>query len=634
MEVTMTSSLRAASKRMSTLIPGNQVELSQSVANSEARQELEKALKELDSVRYEDSEPWKRTGETWSRSRMLLAKCVMSQTFESSMGVVILINLIIMVFESNADAQCYPTYQESVGDCPWSAENTLWRSIVNVALLAIYTAEITMRLYVEQTSFIWNRWNQIDGLLVVLGWTSTLASDMINLSFLRFMRIARLLRAMRLLLAIPEFYMLLTGIASSVRAILFGSVCLVSALILWAIIVVQVIHPVNASISYEGCERCSRGFASVQAAALTLFQSVVAGDSWGLISVRVIEKEPWTAFILVAIVVTISLGIMNLILAVIVERAAEAREKDVETKRKNKLKTQRIEMMKLATYCERMDEDSSGTLSLEELLEGRRNSVDIDKLFTDMDLHAEDLATMFSVLDEDRSGDVSYLEFIKSLDSAARKDPLMLSNMIKFSVAEVRILIEQEVMKVLRHHTQLLTDQTSALQLLVKQVNSGISGQESQHIMHEDRDELVAVEKCFADDCMRQLEDLDQMVQQLSDCSYEFQVMSRAEECLDALQARLDAAPDQVAQRQVSASNADTKDPAAHRQNLLRNMHQTISARLADEQLLLDRKRRILAWLSRQAKQEGLAMCESQVSRLDCRCSDGLSTETDVAVRV
>jgi len=52
----------------------------------------------------------------------------------------------------------------------------------------------------------------------------------------------------------------------------------------------------------------------------------VAGDSWGAISVPVIENHPWMGVILISIVFTVSLGLMNLMLAVIVERAAEARE--------------------------------------------------------------------------------------------------------------------------------------------------------------------------------------------------------------------------------------------------------------------------------------------------------------------
>lgn len=47
-------------------------------------------------------------------------------------------------------------------------------------------------------------------------------------------------------------------------------------------------------------------------ASLTLFQQIVAGDSWGAISLPLAEAHPWTSPILFAILMTISLGVMNL----------------------------------------------------------------------------------------------------------------------------------------------------------------------------------------------------------------------------------------------------------------------------------------------------------------------------------
>ena len=47
-------------------------------------------------------------------------------------------------------------------------------------------------------------------------------------------------------------------------------------------------------------------------ASLTLFQQIVAGDSWGAISLPLAQAHPWTSPILFAILMTISLGVMNL----------------------------------------------------------------------------------------------------------------------------------------------------------------------------------------------------------------------------------------------------------------------------------------------------------------------------------
>lgn len=65
-------------------------------------------------------------------------------------------------------------------------------------------------------------------------------------SAFRTLRVVRLLRAGRLLISIPEIYILMSGLASALKPILFGSIMLLSVIILWAIIVVEFLHPTNS----------------------------------------------------------------------------------------------------------------------------------------------------------------------------------------------------------------------------------------------------------------------------------------------------------------------------------------------------------------------------------------------------
>jgi hypothetical protein len=85
--------------------------------------------------------------------------------------------------------------------------------------------------------------------------------------------------------------------------------------------VLKNLHSVNSSahprLDFPGCPSCRLGFDGVYAACLTLFAQIVAGDSWSQISIPFAKKEPWTAPILFFIMMTVSLGVMNLILAVI-----------------------------------------------------------------------------------------------------------------------------------------------------------------------------------------------------------------------------------------------------------------------------------------------------------------------------
>ena len=56
---------------------------------------------------------------------------------------------------------------------------------------------------------------------------------------------------------------------------------------------------------------------------------MIAGDGWGTIAVPVIEAYPATAVIFVGSLLTLVFGVLNLIVAVVVDTFAECRERDV-----------------------------------------------------------------------------------------------------------------------------------------------------------------------------------------------------------------------------------------------------------------------------------------------------------------
>ena len=52
----------------------------------------------------------------------------------------------------------------------------------------------------------------------------------------RVFRVLRLLRAGRLLISVPELYILLSGLTTSIKAIFFGSIMLIFVVFVWAIV--------------------------------------------------------------------------------------------------------------------------------------------------------------------------------------------------------------------------------------------------------------------------------------------------------------------------------------------------------------------------------------------------------------
>merc|ERR1740138_537283 len=88
------------------------------------------------------------------------------------------------------------------------------------------------------------------------------------------------------------------GLMGAFRAIFWGIFLMGACLTVFGIVAVQIIHPLNQELAaqgvYEGCERCPRAFESVGASVVTFSQTLIAGDSWGQVSIPLIERYPAT----------------------------------------------------------------------------------------------------------------------------------------------------------------------------------------------------------------------------------------------------------------------------------------------------------------------------------------------------
>ena len=83
----------------------------------------------------------------------------------------------------------------------------------------------------------------------------------------------------------------------------------------WAILGVQLIHPIQAEIWADtDCEWCKGAFGSVWNASLTIFMTVVAADNWGEVAIPIIDRQPWTFLWFLIVLVTVQLAMLNLIL--------------------------------------------------------------------------------------------------------------------------------------------------------------------------------------------------------------------------------------------------------------------------------------------------------------------------------
>jgi len=245
--------------------------------------------------------------------------------------------------------------------------------------------------------------------------------------------------------------MIIFGFMSALKAILWATFFIAGVLTIFAIITVEVIHPINLQIAatgyydHIGCEHCPHAYESVFQSMLTFTQHILAGDSWGTVNLPIIDKNPWAGIILIGALVTINLGVLNLILAVIVDRAAEARLRDAEFHLKEKALEAKRNDAKLRRLFHAMDEDKSGALSVDELLKGYDSHVEFRNAFALMGIAREDIETAAGVMDTDQSGQIDAEEFVDNIHKMKSQDTTMLLIFMRHHLNEVRANVSEQL---------------------------------------------------------------------------------------------------------------------------------------------------------------------------------------------
>jgi len=106
---------------------------------------------------------------------------------------------------------------------------------------------------------------------------------------------------------------------------------------------------------------------------------------------------------------------LNLIVAVVVDTFAEAREQDVLNLAQELDQNVEDDRKNLQRLFNRIDADGSGRLTLDELIEGARKDPELQSRLRVMDIDEVDLQQLFEMIDVHGEGAVEAQEFIAPL---------------------------------------------------------------------------------------------------------------------------------------------------------------------------------------------------------------------------
>ncbi|CAE7467898.1 TPC1, partial [Symbiodinium pilosum] len=288
-----------------------------------------------------------------------------------------------------------------------------WMAVAMDFCLIMYFCEYVLWIWVKRFGVCIDNFLLIDLFILVTGIADLFLDRILyqdqamreNFGWIRFLRIVRIMRVLKLFRRISylkELRKLLTMATTCMKTLLWSFLFCFVIMSCWAMLLVDIVYPlIQENEELVDCDQCQRAASSVMDANLLLFKTVIAGDSWGLIAVPLIEAHPATAIIFVGSLLTLEFGVLNLIVAVVVDTFAELRERDVMNRAEEMEAEIEEDKRFLQRIFDRADEDGSGELTFEELLEGARNDPEFQSRLRVMDIDEADLHQLFSMIDVD-----------------------------------------------------------------------------------------------------------------------------------------------------------------------------------------------------------------------------------------
>lgn len=351
-----------------------------------------------------------------------------------------------------------------------------------------------------------------------------------------------MLRILQRFMRVKELSRLLAMLLNAMRTLFWSFLLLFIFMTMWAMSCVEVVHPIILEMVENGMldENAAFAYSSVLESNLSMFQTIVAGDSWGRIAVPVIREAPFTAVIFIGSELTILYGVLNLVIAVVVDTFADQREKDETTLAADMDNALKEDVRFFKHIFRNIDEDGSGDISLEELLNGARAEPAFRSRLRVMDIDETDLAHLFDMLDIDKSGTIDSDEFVTTL-SRWRHESKTAARFVKYNILHSMAIQEQ--------HTQTL----ESIQAQLTKKPSPIPWATAK------AEEITSQQEGTLSDCLRKLHALEKSVAEMMKKDLE---LPKRKVSFDSPAAHT---PDQVTEYTLSTQPVS---------NILQSMHQ------------------------------------------------------------
>jgi len=346
---------------------------------------------------------------------------VQSASFNWAITGLILVNMIILGVEVDIAANL-PPFQEP----PWFA-------LINVVIVMIFLAEIALKLVAYGLrGFAYGPerwWNLFDTVIIAVSVLETIVEfvaatlqamqmDSSHLRIMRFARIARALRgvrAVRFLRFVSALRTLVFSILSTLWSLVWTLVLLLLLFYSFGVVLTQLVTDHCRYLEAKDGEMCDpdlmRFWRSVVESMLTLFLSISGGLSWTEALEPLRKASALGAWCMIVYIILTVLAVLNVVTGVFCNNAIESARADKDIAIMKQMQKHAKQLKSLKGVFKEIDNDKSDLVSLTELKVALKKKK-LASFLESMDISTQDVLTLFTVMDADRSGDVTLEEFV------------------------------------------------------------------------------------------------------------------------------------------------------------------------------------------------------------------------------
>jgi len=321
----------------------------------------------------------------------------------------------------------------------------VWFVFENI-FTAVFAIEMLLKIYFLQMGYFWNvkskspqYWNLLDFVIALLAivdcWILTYQANA-DAPAIRVMQLLRIIRIAKLLRLRQELVAIIEGLFSSLQCMVWIGFLLLIVIYGFSIVCRNVMGNLTNS-DFEDMINNEMHFGTLPRTMLTLF-NICLIDSWSAIIWPQMLYNPWMVIPLVVFMCVTCFGLMNALIGVIVERTTAAQQ-NMSSMQEEAIREMKMYMVaKLLEAIDDSDEDSSGTINLQEFRQVQRKPHAAD-IFAALNLppgfEAKDL---FALLDSDGNGVLDRYEFLLGICRLIWCDEFQSQCLLNYAISQVR----------------------------------------------------------------------------------------------------------------------------------------------------------------------------------------------------